>query len=153
MSWRRAPDMMFTLDNQGNMVKWNQCVRDVTGYSQEELLNKSALAFVPTEEQACTAAAIQRAFTEGYAELEGHLLTKDHRLIPYHWTGALLKNSHGEPIGITGIGRDVSDKKRTEEALLRRTTFRARRRGVERYHLWGVAHRAVRSRRALVCPA
>ncbi|MEK6640757.1 MAG: PAS domain S-box protein [Nitrospirota bacterium] len=54
---------------------------------------------------------------EGYAELEGHLLTKEHRLIPYHWTGALLKNTHGEPIGITGIGRDVSDKKRAEEAL------------------------------------
>jgi PAS domain S-box-containing protein len=112
-----APDIMFTLDTQGNMVRWNQRVREVTGYSQEELLNKPALAFVPTEEQARTAAAIQRAFTDGYAELEGHLLTKDHRVIPYHWTGALLKSSHGEPIGITGIGRDVSDKKRTEEAL------------------------------------
>jgi len=112
-----APDIMFTLDTQGNMVRWNQRVREVTGYSQEELLNKPALAFVPTEEQARTAAAIQRAFTDGYAELEGHLLTKDHRAIPYHWTGALLKSSHGEPIGITGIGRDVSDKKRTEEAL------------------------------------
>ncbi len=111
------PDIMFTLDTQGNMVRWNQRVRDVTGYSQEELLNKPALAFVPTEEQARTAAAIQRAFTDGYAELEGHLLTKDHRVIPYHWTGALLKSSHGEPIGITGIGRDVSDKKRAEEAL------------------------------------
>jgi PAS domain S-box-containing protein len=112
-----APDIMFTLDTQGNMVRWNQRVKDVTGYSQEELLNKPALAFVPTEEQARTAAAIQRAFTDGYAELEGHLLTKDHRIIPYHWTGALLKSSHGEPIGITGIGRDVSDKKRAEEAL------------------------------------
>ena len=112
-----APDIMFTLDTQGNMVKWNRRVRDVTGYSPEELLNKPALAFVPPEEQTRTGAAIQRVFTEGYAELEGQLLTKEHRLIPYHWTGALLKNPHGEPIGITGIGRDVSDKKRTEEEL------------------------------------
>ena len=112
-----VPDSMFTLDRQGNMVRWNRRVEEVTGYSPEELLNKPALAFVPPEEQTRTAAAIQRAFTEGYAELEGHLLTKEHRLIPYHWTGALLKNPHGEPIGITGIGRDVSDKKRTEEEL------------------------------------
>ena len=111
------PDIVFALNIQGNMVKWNRLVVDVTGYSPEELLNKPALAFVPPEEQTHTATAIQRAFTEGYAELEGHLLTKDHRLIPYHWTGALLKNSHGEPIGITGIGRDVSDKKQAEEAL------------------------------------
>ena len=111
------PDIVFALNTQGNMVKWNRRVVEVTGYSPEELLNKPALAFVPPEEQTHTATAIQRAFTEGYAELEGHLLTKDHRLIPYHWTGALLKNSHGEPIGIAGIGRDVSDRKQAEEAL------------------------------------
>ena len=111
------PDIVFALNTQGNMVKWNRRVVDVTGYSPEELLHMPALAFVPPEEQTHTATAIQRAFTEGYAELEGQLLTKDHRLIPYHWTGALLKNSHGEPVGITGIGRDVSDKKRAEEVL------------------------------------
>ena len=112
-----VPDVMFTLNTQGNMVKWNRRVSDVTGYSSEELLNKSALVFVPPEEQARTASAIQRAFTEGYAELEGLLLTKDLRTIPYHWTGALLKNAQGEPIGITGIGRDVSEKKQAEKAL------------------------------------
>jgi PAS domain S-box-containing protein len=113
------PDIVFALDTQGNVVKWNRRLGDVTGYSPEELLNKPALAFVPPEEQARTAAAIQRVFVEGYAELEGHLLTKEHRLIPYHWTGALLKNSHGEPVGITGIGRDVSEKKWAEEILRR----------------------------------
>jgi len=112
-----VPDILFTLDTQGNMVRWNRRVVEVTGYSSEELLNKPALAFVPPEEQARTAEAIQRAFTEGYAELEGLLLTKDLCIIPYHWTGALLKNAHGHPIGITGVGRDVSEKKRAEEKL------------------------------------
>ena len=112
-----APDIVFALDSQGNMVKWNRRVVDVTGYSPEELLNKPALAFVPPEEAARTADAIQRAFTEGYAELDGQLLTKDLHAIPYHWAGALLKNSDGEPIGITGIGRDVSAKKQVEKAL------------------------------------
>ncbi len=112
-----VPDVMFTLDTQGNLVKWNRRLGDVTGYSPEELLNKPALAFVPLEEQTRTAAAIQRAFTEGYAELDGQMLTKDLRTIPYHWTGALLKNAQGEPIGITGVGRDVSEKKQVEEEL------------------------------------
>lgn len=112
-----VPDVMFTLDITGNLVKWNRRLGDVTGYSHEELLNKSALAFVPLEEQTRTAAAIQRAFTEGYAELDGQMLTKDLRTIPYHWTGALLKNAQGEPIGVTGVGRDVSEKKQVEEEL------------------------------------
>ena len=112
-----VPDVMFTLDINGNLVKWNRRLGDVTGYSPEELLNKPALAFVPPEEQTRTAAAIQRAFVEGYAELDGQMLTKDLRTIPYHWTGALLKNAQGKPIGITGVGRDVSEKKQVEKEL------------------------------------
>jgi len=75
------------------------------------------LAFVSPEDQPRAAIAIQRTFTEGCAELEGHLLTKDRHLIPYHWTGAILKNCHGESIGIVGIGRDVVEKKRVEAAF------------------------------------
>jgi PAS domain S-box-containing protein len=114
-----VPDFMFTLDTQGNMVKWNRRVEEVTGYSPEELRSKSALAFVPAQEQEHTAAAIQRAFTDGYAELKGHLLTKDQRTIPYHWTGAALKDPQGRIIGITGIGRDVSEQKQAAESLQR----------------------------------
>jgi PAS domain S-box-containing protein len=130
------PDIVFALDTQGNVVKWNRRLGDVTGYSPAELWNKPALAFVPPEEQARTAAAIQQVFVEGYAELEGHLLTKERRLIPYHWTGALLKNTHGEPIGITGIGRDVSDKKRGEEALRKSEERYARATAVGKVGVW-----------------
>jgi PAS domain S-box-containing protein len=112
-----VPDILFTLDTQGNLVKWNRRLGDVTGYSQEELLNKPALAFVPLEEQTRTADAIQQVFTEGYAELDGQMLTKDLRTIPYHWTGAVLKDPDGRIIGITGVGRDVSDRKQVEEEL------------------------------------
>ena len=45
------PDILFILNTQGNLVKWNQRLRDVTGYSSEELLNKPALAFVSPEDQ------------------------------------------------------------------------------------------------------
>lgn len=114
-----VPDFMFTLDTQGNLVKWNCRVEEVTGYSPEELRGKSALAFVPADEQRQTALAIQRAFTDGKAELEGHLLTKTQQLIPYHWTGAVLKDPQGRIIGITGIGRDVSEQRQTAEALQR----------------------------------
>jgi PAS domain S-box-containing protein len=112
-----VPDFMFTLDGRGNLVNWNKHVAEVTGYTPEELWHKPALAFVPAEERDRAAAAIQQAFMEGYAELDGHLLTKEHHLIPYHWTGARLKNPQGRIIGITGVGRDVSEQKRIEKEL------------------------------------
>ncbi|MFO0705291.1 MAG: PAS domain S-box protein [Nitrospira sp.] len=109
-----VPDILFTLDTQGCLVQWNRRLVTATGYAAHELSNKPALAFVPPEEAEQTTLAIQRAFMDGYAELDGHLLTKDGRQIPYHWTGATLKNSEGTIIGISGVGRDVSERKRVE---------------------------------------
>lgn len=114
-----VPDIMFTLDTGGNLVGWNSRLVLVTGYEPGELLNKSALSFVPREEHTQTASAIQQALTEGYAELDGQLLTKAGQTIPYHWTGAALKDSDGRIIGVTGIGRDVSENKRAQWELAR----------------------------------
>ncbi len=113
------PDVIFKLDLRGNLAGWNQRLETVTGLVPEELKGRPALSFVPEGEHEQTAAAILRAFEEGYAELEGHLLTKDQRAIPYHWTGAALRNDEGQVVGITGVGRDVSEKKRIEAELRR----------------------------------
>ena len=112
-----VPDIMFTLDTNGNLIRWNSRLALVTEYEPDSLSNKPALGFVPVEEQAQTAATIRRALTEGYAELDGHLLTKTGRTIPYHWTGATLKDAAGRTIGITGIGRDVSEQKQAQLEL------------------------------------
>jgi PAS domain S-box-containing protein len=114
-----VPDVIFRLDLRGNLAGWNKRLETVTGFVPGELKGRPALSFVPECEHERTAAAILRAFEEGYAELEGHLLTKDQRAIPYHWTGAVLKSDEGQVIGITGVGRDVSEKKRIEAELRR----------------------------------
>ncbi|BCA54828.1 hypothetical protein W02_19680 [Nitrospira sp. KM1] len=131
-----VPDLMFTLDYQGFLIKWNSRVQQVTGYTAEELRHKPALAFVPLEEYDRTTAAIQQALTEGTAELEGRLLTKDGRLIPYHWTGAALKDSWGHTVGIAGIGRDVTEQKRIESALRANEERYARATAVGKVGVW-----------------
>lgn len=111
------PDVIFTLDLHGNLAGWNKRLETVTGLVPEELTGRPAISFVPEGEHEQTAAVILRAFEEGYAELEGHLLTKDQRAIAYHWTGAALRNDEGQVVGIKGVGRDVSEKKRIEAEL------------------------------------
>lgn len=114
-----VPDVIFKLDLQGNLAGWNKRLAIVTGFTSQELNGRPALSFVPDHEHAQTAAAIQQAFEDGYAELEGHMLTKAQLTIPYHWTGAALKNEEGRVIGITGVGRDVSEKRRIQAELKR----------------------------------
>lgn len=112
-----VPDVIFALDLDGRLSKWNLRLEVVTGYAPIELSGKSALEMVPFDEAERTAAAIRRAFETGYAELEGHLLTKDGRMIPYHWTGAPFTDLQGRVIGITGVGRDVTERKKAEGML------------------------------------
>ena len=112
-----APAIIFKLDLHGNLSGWNKRFEKVTGFVPEELNGRTAVLFVPECEREQTAAAILRAFEEGYAELEGHLLTKAGRMIPYHWTGSTLENHHGHVIGLIGMGRDLTVLRLAEEAL------------------------------------
>ena len=112
-----VPDVIFALDLEGRLSQWNTRMEVVTGYGPDELFLKPALELVPLDEAARTSAAITEAFEAGYAELEGHLLAKDGRAIPYHWTGAPFTDLDGRVLGITGVGRDVTERKRAEAAL------------------------------------
>ncbi len=120
-----VPDVIFGLDLEGRLSRWNRRLETVTGYTHDELLGKPALEMVPPTEAEQTSAAIRRAFEAGYAELEGHLLTKDGRAILYHWNGAPFADLHGRIVGISGVGRDISERKQTE-ALLRSSEERFR---------------------------
>ncbi len=112
-----VPDVIFALDLDGRLCKWNLRLETVTGYTRSELQGKPALEMVPPEEAGKTAAAIREAFDAGYAELEGHLLTKDGRAVLYHWTGAPYTDLQGRVIGVTGVGRDIVERKKVEQML------------------------------------
>lgn len=112
-----VPDVIFALDLEGRLSRWNLRLEAVTGYAPIELSGKPALEMVPFDEAERTAAAIREAFETGYAELEGHLLTKDGRPIPYHWTGAPFTDLQGRVVGVTGVGRDMTERKQAERML------------------------------------
>lgn len=120
-----VPDVLFALDLEGRLIKWNRRLETVSGYTREELQGKPALEMVPAAEASQTTVAIREAIQNGYAELEGHLLTKDGRTILYHWVGGPFTDLQGRTIGITGVGRDITERKQTE-ALLRSSEERFR---------------------------
>ncbi len=116
-----VPDVIFALDLQARVSNWNRRLETVSGYTREELEGKPALDMVPADEAEKTAAAISRAYEAGYAELEGHLLAKDGRTMLYHWTGAPYRDAQGRVIGVTGVGRDITERKKVEQMLASET--------------------------------
>jgi hypothetical protein len=92
-------------------------VERVTGWSAEELQGKPGISFFPEREQAMIGQAIREGLEKGDVEVDGHFLTKAGTPIPYHWHGVALKDEEGKIVGLTGIGRDITDHLRIQEKL------------------------------------
>ncbi len=57
-------------------------------------------------------------FEKGKVSVEVDLIGKGEVLLPYEWNGVILKDKAGNLIGMTGIGRDITERKQAEAQLL-----------------------------------
>ncbi len=112
-----VPDILYTLDVAGNIVRWNRRVEIVTGYTAADIDGRPALSFFAEEDRPAVARAIQEAVATGHADVDGRLVTADGALVPYRWSGALMRDESGRILGITGMGRDISAEYAAEQAL------------------------------------
>lgn len=110
-------DQFFVFSFDGEMLTWNDRVRETTGYSDAEIAEMDPLSFIAPDERAVIAEVIQEVIEKGQAQAEAHLYTKSGERIPYEYTGSLLTDDDGEPAALCGVGRDISDRKRREAEL------------------------------------
>jgi PAS domain S-box-containing protein len=115
------PDTFFMLHFDGTGISWNKRLSEVTGYSNEEISSMTPEDFFRGEDLETVMDLLSKAgsgeMSSGRAEVD--LFTKDGRAIPYEYTAALLKDGTGKPIGICGVGRDISERKATNVELER----------------------------------
>jgi PAS domain S-box-containing protein len=111
------PDIIYLLDMNANLVKWNKRAEIVTGFSSEELAGKYVLDFFPKQDKITMIRAIQKAFEKGFSKTEGHLLRKNGTEVLHEWTGVPFKDEQDAIIGLVGIGRDITDRRKAEKDL------------------------------------
>jgi PAS domain S-box-containing protein len=112
-----ANDIVFTLDLAGNMTSVNKAVESVTGYSREELVGMNLTDFLTPESVETTHQMTQRKLAgEERTNYEVDVRTKDGQLLTLEISSRLLLRK-GEPAGIQGVARDITTRRRAEEAL------------------------------------
>jgi PAS domain S-box-containing protein len=111
------PDLFFALGLDFEILKWNRALESVTGYTEKEVSKMSAIDFFAGEDSEKVAHEIEKTIKYGINSADFDIVTKDKRVIPYSFTAAALKDRMGDLIGITGIGRDITDRRKTEKAL------------------------------------
>ncbi|MRR54106.1 MAG: PAS domain-containing sensor histidine kinase [Deltaproteobacteria bacterium] len=109
-------DTFYVFDVEGRFLRWNKTLNTVTGYLDSEIASMKPVDFFRTEDKARVAEAIREA-SRGSANIDAVLVAKDGRHIPFEFSATRLNDAQGKLIGISGVGRDISDRKKLEAQL------------------------------------
>lgn len=109
---------IYMLDPDGYVQSWNLGAERIKGYKAGEILGRHASVCYPAEERASRPdMVLRRAATEDSAVDEGWLLRKDGTRFWAHVTVAAIRDPDGRLLGFLEETRDLSEQKRSEEAL------------------------------------
>ena len=113
-----AIDMIYTQDLDGNYTSINRAAERITGYTKEETLTRNLAHSVAPEQREKIAAQMKAAILSGTdaTAYELEIVAKDgHRVAVEVNTRIIHEN--GVPVGVQGIARDITERKRVEESL------------------------------------
>lgn len=112
-------DVFYILDTDGTIAQVTDRATELTGYSRDELRTMEPAALFVEADRTRVRAEIEEALTAGQAELEATIHTRDGREIPMEFRKRRLTDENDTVIGVAGIGRDITERKRRERQLKR----------------------------------
>ncbi|MDO8786911.1 MAG: PAS domain S-box protein [Sulfuritalea sp.] len=109
------PGLFYLIGQEGRFLRWNHNFEAVSGYGGDEISTLSPLDLFGEADRDSVAAAIQRVYEQGEAQVEAEFVTKDQTRTPFLFTGKryLLEQ---KPC-LMGMGIDITERKREEAAL------------------------------------
>lgn len=110
-------EVFYVVDTDGSLLRWNEKLSNLTGYTHDEIADMDAVDFFPRDEREKIWDAMQRAVEEDFVTVESSVLTKGGDRIPHEITGTRLTDEGGKLVGLTGVGRDISHRKEREQEL------------------------------------
>ena len=111
--------MIVSKDLNGIITSWNAAATRVFGYSAEEMIGSSILKLIPEDLHSDEKIIMENIRAGRRVEhFETVRRTKSGQLIDVSLTISPIRDWHGRVIGASKILRDVSARKRLEQALL-----------------------------------
>jgi PAS domain S-box-containing protein len=111
---------IFMLNPSGLVVTWNQGAERIMGFRAEEIIGRHLSIFYPPEDsdRGKPQQELHLAATEGRYEDEGWRIRSDGSRFWANVVVSPLYNSENQLIGYSKLSRDLTDRRRAEEALL-----------------------------------
>ncbi|MBO6574071.1 MAG: response regulator [Rhodothermales bacterium] len=110
-----SPDAIMLLDAAGQITSWNESASKTSGFSADEVMGQRPVAFVV--EADVWEESLREAALTGYARTEGWRRRKDGGMFWAEATTTALRDDAGRLTGYVEIARDMTERRRDEEAL------------------------------------
>lgn len=115
--FENANDLIYTHDLSGNFLSLNRAGELILGYTVEEALKKNVRDVIDPRTLPSVRKMLETKLTgQASAVYDLDVLAKDGRYVSLEVNSRLVIQD-GKAVGVQGIGRDVSARKATEEAL------------------------------------
>jgi PAS domain S-box-containing protein len=105
----------FTVD--GLILTWNPAATQLFGYTAEESVGRHVSFLAPPDTRPEQASVFHAAARGEFIRHETERVTKDGRRIIIDLAVYPIRNSAGKVTGISGLARDITDRKRAENAM------------------------------------
>ena len=111
-------DAVFTIDLQGNLTFVSPQTEAMTGYKAQQLLSMNIRQLIAPEQlrKVLERLAARARGERGFFPMQFDLIRPDGTRRPIEIHTRLLADGNG-PIGVQGVARDVTERKRMEDAL------------------------------------
>jgi PAS domain S-box-containing protein len=109
----------YEVDLEGNFTFFNAAMSRMLGYAPSKLVGMNYRVYLDGEDAKKVYEVFGRVFRTGEPEkgFDYELIHQDGSRVPIAVSVSLIRDTNGRPSGFRGLARDISARKRAEEAL------------------------------------
>lgn len=115
--FENANDLIYTHDLSGNFTSLNRAGERITGYTRDEALGMNISQVVaPASLMAAREMTMKKIAGDVATTYAIDIVAKDGRTVSLELSTRLILEK-GAPVGVQGIGRDITERRRQDEAI------------------------------------
>lgn len=114
--FENSKDALYVHDLAGRYTSVNRAAERLSGYKREELIGKHFSVFINPDHEARILGKLSKKLTDSSeTTYEVEIITKDGRHVPVEVSSRLIFEN-GQAVAVQGSVRDISERRRAEEA-------------------------------------